>query len=401
MFFTILQIQQASDNIANSVARWGGDLGLTQTATSIIGGILLLIVGYFVAKFVSGIVTKSLKKTGIDNKSEKMTLSSFAGKLVYYLLMIIVLMAALTLMGVNGLVLKPLNDMTSKFFMAIPNIIAAGIIAYVGYFLAKIVSELIEASGDKIRSWLPKLSTENSIDIVKVIKTLAFIFIFIPILIIALEKLNFRAITEPATGMLATFINAIPNLIYAVVILLVAVIGGKFIVGLLKELLNTLKLNELAQKIKIQQFLGSTSLVSFITNLVYVFIIYLGIMEACNYLGLVEIKEILDNVLNIAGKVAFGLVILILGNVVADFAANIFMKKPDANKFVASIIRVAIIFIFLAIGLRTMGIADSIIELAFGLSLGAVAIAFALSFGLGGREAAGEQMKKFFDKFNK
>ncbi len=39
-------------------------------------------------------------------------------------------------------------------------------------------------------------------------------------------------------------------------------------------------------------------------------------------------------------------------------------------------------------GLRAMGIADSIVNLAFGLTLGAVAVAFALAFGLGGRNPA-------------
>ena len=44
-------------------------------------------------------------------------------------------------------------------------------------------------------------------------------------------------------------------------------------------------------------------------------------------------------------------------------------------------------------GLRAMGIADDIVNMAFGLILGAVAVAFAVSFGLGGREAAGKQME--------
>ena len=48
-----------------------------------------------------------------------------------------------------------------------------------------------------------------------------------------------------------------------------------------------------------------------------------------------------------------------------------------------------------------MGIAENIVNMAFGLTLGAAAVAFALSFGLGGREAAGKQMERFFDKMNK
>ena len=56
----------------------------------------------------------------------------------------------------------------------------------------------------------------------------------------------------------------------------------------------------------------------------------------------------------------------------------------------------AIIGIFLAFALHTMGIAQSIVNLAFGLTLGAAATAFALAFGLGGREVAGKQLEKFF-----
>ena len=63
----------------------------------------------------------------------------------------------------------------------------------------------------------------------------------------------------------------------------------------------------------------------------------------------------------------------------------------------ASVVRFAIMGIFLAFALHTMGIAESIVNLAFGLTLGAIAVAFALSFGLGGREAAGKQMEHFFN----
>ena len=52
-------------------------------------------------------------------------------------------------------------------------------------------------------------------------------------------------------------------------------------------------------------------------------------------------------------------------------------------------------------GLRAMGIADSIVNLAFGLTLGAIAVAFALAFGLGGREAAGRLMSRWLDKIDK
>ncbi|MDH3546805.1 MAG: hypothetical protein OEN22_06875, partial [Gammaproteobacteria bacterium] len=65
------------------------------------------------------------------------------------------------------------------------------------------------------------------------------------------------------------------------------------------------------------------------------------------------------------------------------------------------ILRVAILGLVLAMGLRAMGIADDIVNLAFGIILGAVAVAFAVSFGLGGREAAGKQMEYWLSGLRK
>jgi hypothetical protein len=50
----------------------------------------------------------------------------------------------------------------------------------------------------------------------------------------------------------------------------------------------------------------------------------------------------------------------------------------------------------IALGLRAKGIVDDIVNLAFGLTLGAIALDFALSFGLGGCEAPGRQMEHWF-----
>ena len=52
-------------------------------------------------------------------------------------------------------------------------------------------------------------------------------------------------------------------------------------------------------------------------------------------------------------------------------------------------------------GLRAMGIADDIVNLAFGLTLGAIAVAVALAFGLGGRDAAGRLASRWVDRLGK
>ena len=73
-------------------------------------------------------------------------------------------------------------------------------------------------------------------------------------------------------------------------------------------------------------------------------------------------------------------------------------RSDKGSQFLANIVRVLIMGLVLAMGLKAMGIADSIVNLAFGLTLGAVAVAFALSFGLGGQEAAARFLRKLQDK---
>jgi hypothetical protein len=60
-------------------------------------------------------------------------------------------------------------------------------------------------------------------------------------------------------------------------------------------------------------------------------------------------------------------------------------------------LRYAVIALAVAMGLRFMGLANEIVNLAFGLILGSAAIACALAFGLGGREAASRMLAKWME----
>jgi hypothetical protein len=69
-----------------------------------------------------------------------------------------------------------------------------------------------------------------------------------------------------------------------------------------------------------------------------------------------------------------------------------------ADGFASTLVRWATIALATAMGLRFMGIADDIVLLAFGLILGSAAVAGALAFGLGGRDAAGRVADSWANK---
>ena len=380
------------DTLSQSI---GGNL------SSAIAALLIIIIGWFVAGLLKRIVSKLIKKTGIDEKlsNSKITLSKFISKLIYFLVMIFVFILALEKLGMSN-VLDPVKNMLNGFTSFLPNIIGAGLVGYVGYMLATIVSELVELSGNSIKNLAPKLKLPENLDLVKIIKKIVFIFVFIPLLISAFNILNMDSISEPATTMLKDFFSAIPKVLVAVCILILFIIGGRFLSELIKDLLNSMNLNNFLNKSGLDNITGNSNMVKIIGNLVYFFIVLFGITTAVEKLEFAKLSEVLYTITNYSGKILFGLVILAIGNWISTVAANNFSKN-DSNSFVASIIRIAILSIFLAIGLRTMGIADEIINLAFGITLGTVALTVVLSFGLGGREAAGKQMDKILTKFDK
>lgn len=95
-----------------------------------------------------------------------------------------------------------------------------------------------------------------------------------------------------------------------------------------------------------------------------------------------------------------GSLILVIGFWLANLAYEAMDKASGPNtKGLARIGRFAILGLVLALGLRAMGIADDIVNLAFGLTLGAIAVTVALSFGLGGREPAGKLMEHWLSRF--
>nr|WP_321228082.1 mechanosensitive ion channel [uncultured Psychroserpens sp.] len=367
--------------------------------SKVIGAILIIIIGWFIASFLKKMISKLIKKTGIDDKlkNNKIDISSFVGKLLYFLVMIFVFMLALEKLGLSN-VLEPLKNLLNGFTNYIPNIIGAGLVAYIGYMLATIVSQLVELSGDTINNLVPKYKLPENIDLVKVLKKVVFIFIFIPLLISAFHILDMKAISEPATSMLSSFFEAIPKILVAVVIIIIFVFVGKFVSQLLKDLLENLNLNSLAAKMNISDYVGTKNIASLISNIAYAFIIIFGMLTAFEKLEFTQLTNILDTVVAYAGKIIFGIAIVGIGLLVA----NLFTKALNSknNPFVVSIVKISIIAIFLAIGLRSMGIADEIVNLAFGITLGTVALTIVLSFGLGGREAAGKQMSKILEKFN-
>ena len=383
--------------------------GLAANASNflpgVLGAIAVLIIGWFLAGVFRRLTLRILKRTNLDNKIFKGRSASFSSerflsKLVYYLILMIVLMVVLEMLGVNN-VLEPVKDMVNKFLSFIPNLIAAGIIGFAGYIIATLGSEVVGFASEKIQSFGARVGLSQEMDLAKIVKQVIFLIIFIPLLITALDTLQLKAISVPATAMLYSIINAIPNILVAILIIALFFIGGRYLKGIAAEILKNIGTDDFSTKVGLSKIIGEKqSLSQLIANIGFFFLMFTGIITAVEKLEFARMSTMLNELMEITGQVFFGLVIMAVGSFIASIAYSALNQNKD-NAFLAQLARVVVLGLFLAIALRTMGIANDIVNLAFGLTLGAVAVAVALSFGLGGREAAGKQMEYILKKFRK
>ena len=398
-FFNVLDLEIVSEPLQALVTK------IFEFGPSLFAGAILALVAWVLASLVRSLTSSALAKTTIDEKvsaaAEMKPVSASIGDVLYWLIMLMFLPAILGTLKMEGL-LVPVQGMVDKILAMLPNILAAAVIGIVGWFVARILRDLVQnllqvIGFDKLGE---KAGLSGNVSLSQLSGLLVFIFVFVPALVAALNTLQIEAISAPATEMLGAFMAAIPDIFAAVIILSIAFLLARFISGLLSRMLDGLGANALPEKFGLATGPADDFYLSnLVGKIVSVFIMLFAGVEAANQLGFAQVSDIVSTLIEFAGQVLLGGVILTAGFWIAGLAhAAVIRISGDSAAGMAGILRAAILGLVLAMGLRAMGIADDIVNLAFGLVLGAIAVAFALSFGLGGREAAGKQMEHWLQR---
>jgi hypothetical protein len=198
--------------------------------------------------------------------------------------------------------------------------------------------------------------------------------------------------------MLSTFINVIPNLIGAALILVVAYYVGRLIANLIKDLLSGIGLDTVPEKLGVT-WSGTTTLSQWVGYLILVAIMLFAVVSATEMLGSDALTEIMNVFIAFFWKVVLGVVILVIGLYFANLAYKAVMKTGINNaNFIGRLAQTAIVVFASAIALREVGVANEIINLAFGITLAAIGLAAALSFGLGTQKIAERELDGFLTK---
>lgn len=376
-------------NFINNLTAFLGEAGSSALGNALIG-LAILLVGLIVVKILTGVIRGILTKVTFlsqTNTDGSVTdLASPIASLVKGLLTIFVLMTVLQHFGMTD-VLEPLKEMLKKFMDAVPNIIGAGVIAYAGWIIAKIVSQIVGLALTKIDHQIAERTGNTDLKVSAFGSAFIFGGILLPIIVSALGVLNIPAISEPASAMIQNLMSAVPNIIGAAIILLVAYYVTKFVIYMLSGLLSGMKIDSIPEKIGIKGIFTPTfTPTKLIAGTMMFFSMMAASTAAVNVLGIEIISNIFAKVLEFGGGILIGGTILVVGNYLSSIAHKKLLAHSGSG--IANIARIAIIGLVLAMGLKAMGLADNIVNMAFGFSLGSVAVAFALAFGLGGRDAA-------------
>src|SRR5947209_6470746 len=384
--------------------------------------ILILIATWVVARAVKWVIQKAIDRTpalrrhmtGGPEETVGHQLGTIAGLIIW----LVGLMAALQFLGFAQ-ILAPINELVNEIFAFLPHLIAAGLIFFVGLVVARIVKHLVEtvliaANVDGLLARVGIGSTEGTArtdpaavppgaapgttraSLARAAGVLVYALIIIPVAIAALQALGIEAISGPATLMLQEILTAIPRVLAAALWIGIAFIAAKFLKTIIEAILPPTGFDDAIRSTGVLPPAAFPSRI--VANIAMLAIILGASIEAARQLGGDQIAIFLAQVTALGGKVIFGTLIIVVGIFLARIIANLVGSGTGEGGFAQTIVRYAIIALFTAIGLTFMGLADQIVILAFGLILGSAAIACALAFGLGGRDAAARILERWADQ---
>lgn len=206
---------------------------------------------------------------------------------------------------------------------------------------------------------------------------------------------------------LASFI---PQLLAALLLLFVGwILANLARTGVIK-LLDLLRFDSLADKTGIEAFLKQghvdISLGRLIANLVYWVIIFIVIVTVANSLGLHLVAELFNKIVLYIPNVIVAILVLVFGILIARIINRLVFAYLNnigvqGALTISTLSEYAMIIFVVFVALEQLEIGTTLLTAAFQIGFGAIGLALALAFGLGGREWAAGVIKRMTDREGK
>ncbi|KNZ41868.1 mechanosensitive ion channel [Acetobacterium bakii] len=405
------QIQNTTNSLWNS---------FNAALPGVIGAIVLLIIAILVALLVKFLVNKGLHAIKFNVTLVKWKVAATAedgtrlinsiAKILFYLVLLSFVPAILVRLGL-GQIADPIINMYNSFLAFLPNLFAAIVILVIGYFVAKFVRELVQAVLEAINidrfvnkytvdaDTTPQELRKQKNTLAKVLANTVFVIILIPIVTIALETLRISTLSTPIVNVLNQILAALPFIIVAVIILVVGGYIAKIVGNLVEGLLENSGVNKYSKYLNMSGT-ASITISEIVGTIVKVVLMTFFIVEAINTLQLQVLNTIGIAIIAYLPSVLIAIIILGFG-VFGGNALSTFIKKTTGSALTGELVKYIIYILAIFMTLDQLKFASTIVTTTFLFIIGGLSIAFALAFGLGGREFAKYHLGKFSKKIDK
>lgn len=204
------------------------------------------------------------------------------------------------------------------------------------------------------------------------------------------------------------FGQTLPALLGALVILFAGYLLAKVLEKLVERGLRRIRLNQMLERGGVTQAVERSGTrvnpTRVLANLVFWLVMFTVILLAANALGLDSLANVVSTLVSYIPSVIAAIVIMLVGIVLGGFVGGLIAASAGGvhgGRALARIGRGGVIMLAIFMALQQLGIATDIVTTAFAILFGAIALALALSFGLGNRELAGEITREWYERYRR
>jgi len=206
---------------------------------------------------------------------------------------------------------------------------------------------------------------------------------------------------QPLQVAISVFLSYIPQVIGAIIILIVGYIIGKILQSIVTRILRGVGFENWMERGGVKQFFDRAQTdhtpSSVLGMVVFWFVFIIAITMAAGTLGIRQISGFLNQLIAFIPNIFVAILILFLAALLANFLASI-VRGATASGILASVVRYGVIIYAAFAALTQLGIAVTLTAPTFLILLGAVAFALAIAFGIGGREVARDIVEKAYNR---
>lgn len=303
-------------------------------------------------------------------------------------------------------IIDSFTSVLDKIIGFLPNLIGAIVLLLIAWIIVIIVKKIIVKGLGALgfEAWLQKKGLvddqggkSNSDGIVQTFGKLGYFFIFLLFLPPVFDQLKMKAVSMPIKGMMTSMFNFAPKIVVAVIILIVGLFIAKILGTLVKNVLANFKVSRFNKYVNFGEDKNSIDIPVATGWIISTLVELFFAVQALNTVNLTVLNKIGDAIIGYLPLVISGAIILALGFIGGNLIAKL-LNKSTGNAMLAEIAKYLVIIVSVFMTLDQLHFAKSIVNVAFLLILGAVAVAFAIAFGIGGKGFAEQQLSKVSKK---